>query len=165
MLLKWKLSYFHLLLGTRHVCRKCGENTLRVIRFKVDNGRQFMSQPKSGTYCSKCIESMCIKCAWCEGSIMPGDPITLYGPINRKEFQVPEYAVVYRQEPLRLVGCLRWNCADTGADRAGFWIPPGKVDRVLSPIEEVMTRMQGGEEEPVVITGNISDPRQATHIE
>jgi hypothetical protein len=31
---------------------------------------------------------------------------------------------------------LRWNCAETGADRAGFWVIPGKVQRCLSPIEE-----------------------------
>lgn len=65
---------------------------------------------------------------------MIGDPVTLYTPM-KKDFEIPKHAVVYNKDPLQLVGCLRWDCAECGGDRSGFWNYPGKVERVLSPIE------------------------------
>lgn len=105
-------------------------------------------------YCHRCLERMAIKCAWCGKAIFIGDPITLYTPID-KDFKAPEYAVVHCNNPLQLVGCLRWNCAQTGADRAGFWYPPGKVMRVPSPLEMAM---QSGD---MVIVEDLSNPREA----
>ena len=166
--LGWKISYYcSQIFGRRHTCdgRDCSNRTRRVIRFIPEGSDeyQYVKQPKDEHYCPDCIKSMCIKCAWCSGLIMVGDPVTLYSPRN-KSFVPPEHAAVYNDEPLQLVGCLGWNCADTGADRAGFWVPPGKVDRVASPMEELMSRMNAGEEEPVVITGDLSDPNQAARF-
>ncbi|NTW30199.1 MAG: hypothetical protein HGA33_02895 [Candidatus Moranbacteria bacterium] len=79
---------------------------------------------------------MAIRCAWCGKPIFIGDPVTLYSP--NEGFEIPEYAVRYSEDPLRLVGCLRWDCADSGIDRSGFWMPPGEVMRVMSPIEQVL---------------------------
>ena len=67
-------------------------------------------------YCHKCIEKMAIRCAWCGHSILIGDPITLYSPRN-KDFKIPPYATIFNKEPLQLVGCLRWDCAETTAPR------------------------------------------------
>jgi len=75
----------------------------------------FKAPSKTPAYCPQCWAQAAIKCAWCGGTIVPGDPITLYSPGN--------------------VGCLGWDCADTGADHAGFWVMPGKVQRVMSPLE------------------------------
>jgi len=89
-------------------------------------------------WCPDCVSKMVIQCAWCTAPIFPGDPITLYTPAT-EDFVVPDHAVVYRESPLQLVGCLGWNCADTGGNRAGFWIAgeggKGRVYRVPSPVE------------------------------
>lgn len=101
--------------------------------------------------CHVCFEKMVIRCAWCGGYILPGDPITLYSP--NEKFEIPDYAVKYKND--KLIGCLRMGCACSGGDRAGFWIMPGEVQRVLSPIEEVF--LTGKE----VIVMDIGDIRQA----
>lgn len=109
------------------------------------------------SYCHKCFEKMVIRCAWCGGYILPFDPITLYS--LKKGFKAPEYAVVYKENPRQLVGCLRWDCADTGGvDRAGFWVFPGKVQRAISPIEEAFMT------DKVVIVSDIGDIQQAKLI-
>ncbi len=103
-------------------------------------------------YCHRCLEKMVIRCAWCGKAIFIGDPITLYTPIE--DFKIPDYAVIYNKDPLQLVGCLRWDCAE-GVDRAGFWYPPGKVFRVESPLERAM---RTGD---VVIVSDLSDFNEA----
>lgn len=111
------------------------------------------------------IGKMSIKCAWCAKPILAGLPITLYTP-TEPDFVIPEYAVVYKEEPLQLVGCLRMGCCDTGADRAGFWVPntdePEKreahVHRVLSPLEQVIMQNNRGDDSPMIFSdlSNIS---------
>lgn len=76
---------------------------------------------------------MAIRCAWCGKPIFVGDFITLYSP--SEEFEIPDWAVIYHQEPLQLIGCQRTDCADSGSDYCGCWIPPGKVQRQKSGIE------------------------------
>lgn len=103
---------------------------------------------------------MTIPCAWCGKPIVVGSPITLCSPIKPDYTPPVEGFVTYSEDPLRLVGCLRWDCADSGIYRAGFWVPPGKVDRVLSPLEIAM--MVDG----VVIVSDITDPAEArSHTE
>lgn len=95
-----------------------------------------------------------IPCAWCGKSIWPGDPVTLYTPLN-KNYQPASGVVTYRQEPRLFVGCLRRNCANSGMDRSGFWVPPGQVLRVMSPFEMVIAT------DEVVIIGDLTDPSLA----
>ncbi len=102
---------------------------------------------------------MAIKCAWCGGVIFIGDPITLYSPRD-KDRQMPDYAILHSKEHNSYVGCLRWECAETGADRAGFWYPPGKIMRVPSPLEMAFRQAQNGED-GVIIVGDLSDPKEA----
>lgn len=101
-------------------------------------------------YCHDCLGKMTIRCAWCENLIFIGFPITLYTPKDPNNFEVPKGAHVHSQNPLTLVGCLSRDCADIGADRAGFWHPPGEVYRMLSPLE---IAAQGN----VVITNDLSN--------
>lgn len=91
-------------------------------------------------YCLKCISEMAIKCAWCGNPIFIGDPVTLYTPLEN--FKIPEHAVINNEKPLQLVGCLRWNCADTGADCAGFWLPNndgnGHAHYIMTAYERIL---------------------------
>jgi len=88
-------------------------------------------------YCLKCIGKMSIRCVWCGRTILIGSPITLLTPLE--SFNVPDYAVKYGEGKISAyVGCLGWDCADTGADLAGYWMPPGVVTRVQSPSEIVL---------------------------
>lgn len=81
-------------------------------------------------YCLECIGNMSIKCAWCANPISIGSPITLYTP--KDTFKVPDYAVAYTENGSKaLVGCLGWDCARTGADMCGRWMPPGKVEVIV----------------------------------
>ncbi|MFH0819492.1 MAG: hypothetical protein V1892_00495 [bacterium] len=107
-------------------------------------------------YCHRCLEKMAIQCAWCGKSIFIGYPITLYTPKN-KDFAIPPHAVIFNKDPLQLVGCLRWDCAQSGVDRAGFWLPPGKVYRVPTPLEIVMS----GKKEMLIVS-DLSDIKEAT---
>ena len=71
-------------------------------------------------------------------------------------------AIEYKKEPhIQLVGCLRPGCSDSGMDRAGFWIMPGKVQRALSPVEMVSTL----ENDEVLIINDLHDISKAVLIE
>ena len=63
--------------------------------------------------------------------------MTLYTPLD-PNFKIPKGTVVYSENPLKLVGCQRSTCADTGADYSGVWDVPGVVKRFPSAIERVM---------------------------
>jgi len=110
-----------------------------------DNGRP--------DYCHECLTNMTIRCAWCGNSIRVGDPVTLYMP--RETFVVPPHAVRYDEDTRCLVGCLRWNCGASGIDRMGFWVPPGKVERVPSPYEMLLGEENRGK---TLIISDLSDP-------
>lgn len=97
--------------------------------------RMLLAENGNPDYCHCCIGKMSILCAWCSNPINIGDPITLYGPNPMEEWIPPERAFRYKEDPAIYVGCLRWGCASCAADRAGFWMPPGQVKKVMSPIE------------------------------
>lgn len=148
----------------RYRAVKCGHKTKRTGPMMVFGEQITMQMPinKDGTvdYCLDCLGKMSIHCAWCGEPISIGDPITLYTPRD-KEFEVPEEAVIYTQEPLRLVGCLRWDCAHTGADRGGFWLPgedgQGQVEIVPSIYELAMSGSGGS----VVLVNDLGDMDEA----
>lgn len=125
---------FKIIADCGHKTKKDDNVCVRDKQIKVslriqENGRMI--------FCHKCFEKMIIFCAWCGSPIFIGDPITLYSP--KDDFKIPSHAKIYEGDGvLKLVGCFGWDCAVTGADRAGFWIPPGKVKRVPSPIEIAM---------------------------
>lgn len=108
-------------------------------------------------YCHDCFQKMAIRCAWCGEYILPNEPITLHKP--KKDFEIPEYAVVYKENPKLLVGCLSYGCANTGADRAGFWIVPGKVQLTQSIFQQAFD--SPGE---VFVISDIRDINEATLI-
>ena len=130
----------------KKVVAKCGHETKlkdEVVAFGETTITMIKSH-EDGTvdYCHKCLEKMAIQCAWCGKPIFIGDLITLYSPAGK--FEVPNYAVKYNENPLQFVGCPRSNCADTGADYFGRWLPPGKVSRFSSLIEKSFADMAKG---------------------
>ena len=136
---------------------ECGHMCRWKTRLVID-GEPGLFTRKDCNYCAQCFAKAAIKCAWCGKSIVPGSPITLYLP--KEGASVPGHAVPYKEMSTKdgrhaYVGCLRWECADTGADRAGFWVMPGKVRRVLSVFEQVMLTND------VIIVGDVSDPAEA----
>lgn len=116
-----------------------------------------MGSMPAPTYCGTCLASMAIRCAWCGRAIFIGDPVTLYFQSSGELHILPDRAVVYDQARKTLVGCLGRNCADTGADRAGFWMPdpenPGQGYVELH--ESLYSR---AERDGVVIVEDISKP-------
>lgn len=129
------------LLNGRTYMAKCGHKTKKRDTISVfGNQEEIVMNVKKGgkiEFCHHCFEKMIIKCAWCGEPIFPDNPITLFTP-NDKDFIVSEYAVIYNKDPLALVGCLRVNCADTGADKAGFWVSPGEVKRIPTAFERII---------------------------
>lgn len=123
---------------------RCGHRTKRTGTVSAFGRTITTKMPRnddgSVDYCLDCIRKLAIQCARCDEPIFIGDPITLSTPCD--EFQIPEHAVVYKRDPLQLVGCLGWNCAETGADRAGFWMPgedgKGCVERMLTAYEAIL---------------------------
>ncbi len=122
----------------RKIVAGCGHETLKKdiitafgesceIKIPIINGKT--------DYCHRCIEKMTIKCAWCGKPIFIGMPVTLY--VVKKDFVLPDGAVWFNENQRQPVGCRR--CAEMGpADWMGYWIPPGKVKRMLSPNELVV---------------------------
>lgn len=147
----------------RYKAVKCGHRTKRSGSVSAFGHAITTKMPKnkSGSvdYCLDCIGKMAIRCAWCGDPIFIGEPITLYAP--RGDFQVPDHAVVYSKEPLQLVGCLGWDCAETGADRAGFWLPgengKGRVQRVPTAYEAILD----AKEPSMMIVGDFGDIKEA----
>lgn len=145
--------------GRNYLC-KCGHKAKWKTRLFIGGSQGIYTLHKDTDYCPECFSKAAIKCAWCGKPIMPGDPITLYTP-RKNDFEVPKHAVVWETDPLQLVGCLRWGCAESGADRSGFWEMPGRVQRVASPIEMLLAR--GPEGGPIIIN-DLSDPCEAIPI-
>lgn len=150
----------------RYKATKCGHNTKRrgpVSAFGITiNTKMPKNENGSIDYCLDCIAKMSIRCAWCREPIFIGDPVTLYTP--RQDFQIPEHAVVHSNDPLQLVGCLGSNCAHTGADRAGFWLPgeddKGCVYLVQTPYEAILN----AQEPSMVIIKNLADKKEALNL-
>ena len=145
-------------LGRNYLCG-CGHRTKRKTIMKIDGKEGVFKMPKNREFCHKCFAESAIKCAWCGETILPGEPITLYSPA-KKDFEIPDHAVIYKRVPLQLVGCLKWKCCETGADRMGFWVMPGRVYRVMSPIEMLIAHGNEG----AVIIGDLGDVSKAIPI-
>ena len=137
--------FFSSIFRTKYIANKCGHTTKSKGFMKYGDHTTTMTMPLAENgkpdYCIQCISNMSIRCAWCGGPIAISSPITLYIPND--SFEVPDYAVTYSGgESIALVGCLRWNCADGGFDRAGFWLTgeggKGCVQRVPTVIETLL---------------------------
>lgn len=140
----------------------CGHTTRRKGKIRALGDWVITEMPlnEHGTvnYCLDCLGKMAISCAWCSKAIFVYDAVTLYSP-RKPNFALPNGAVRYSEETGAVVGCLRWECADSGADRAGFWVPgfdgKGIVLRTLSPLEAAF---RSGK--PIVVS-DVTNPHEA----
>lgn len=183
---KYVLSQIGLFLSypfrSDYTANVCGHKTKRsgeILHATGDHSIMTMPLAENGRsdYCLDCIGKMAIPCGWCGKSIHVGDPITLYvagkdaklfpgakaylgtvgdPAVNVETLAAKPWLAGSSAEQVTVVGCLRWECADTGCDRAGFWIPPGTVDRVQTPIEMLLA---SGRPEAAVIVSDLGDRR------
>ena len=159
------LRLFDALNPRRYKAVKCGHTTklAGTIETFGEKVRFKLGQNKNGEvqYCLDCVGKMTIKCAWCGDIIPVGSPITLYTP--KGDFNVPEHAVVYNEDPLQLVGCLGWDCAETGADRAGFWTSGEDGKGTVHRVPTVFEMMLAGDGKSAVLVNDLSDPKEAAN--
>lgn len=157
--------WFRTLLARKHEATRCGHYTRRrgVISFEGESATMTLPVNPTGSvdYCLDCIGKMTIRCAWCGKPIFIGEPVTLYTPTNH-DFKIPEHAVVHKEKPLKLVGCLRWDCADTGCDIAGYWVPGHDGKGCVHPMKNVFEVMLGAEEGSVTTLRRLS-PEEIEH--
>lgn len=158
-------EWFLCLLKLRYKATKCGHYTKQSGSVSAFGQTIHTKMPKnkncSFDYCLDCVSKMATRCAWCGNPIFIGEPITLYTP--NTDFKIPEYAVIYSKDPLRVVGCLSRDCADTGGDVAGFWLPgengKGHIHRVPTIFETMLSQ----EEPSVVVINNTHDINEVTN--
>ena len=102
-------------------------------------------------YCLVCIGNMAIRCGWCGKTIDISDMITLY----LENPDMPEWTRYYGEAGAsgrkRVIGCGRSDCAETGADYCGQWLPPGEVVRFQSVLEKMIEANQNGDDCTVVV--------------
>jgi hypothetical protein len=140
---------------------QCGHKTKMKGELQAFGESGIMTLPKEKTrpeYCLDCIAKMTIRCAWCGKPIFIGDAVTLYSPVD-KNYEFPDYAVFHDKEKMQVVGCLSWGCAYTGGDRAGFWITPGIVNRVMTPWEILMANPK-----KMVIIQDVNNPTEQPFV-
>lgn len=149
------------LLLQRFVIEQCGHKTPIYGYLKAyDTVRGVKLHDNEGAplLCFDCLNKATIPCAWCGQAIFPGDPVTLCSPRDAA-YQPPAGAVTYSENPLRYVGCLHIGCSEGGMDRQGFWVPPKGVQRVLSPIEQLLQSDAG-----CLVIHDLSDPAETVFI-
>lgn len=116
----------------------CGHKTLVVGTIIIEGQKRVFAldgnaQPEC---CLDCFQKSIINCAHCGFPIVPGEPITLYE--MAEDFVPKEGSRKYGDEYNCHIGCMRFDCADTGMDRAGFWEYPGMVRRVQNIYETIL---------------------------
>jgi len=137
-----------------YIANVCGHRTKRKGATVAFGERYVMGMPleKNGRpdHCLECIGKMAIQCGWCGKPIRVGDYVTPYSP----KPNMPEYARYHQDSPKgprTVVGCCRSSCREIPGDEHGQWLPPGKVARCASLIEQLTGAVEAGDECPVII--------------
>ena len=153
---------FYAVFGRNIMC-SCGHKAKRRTVLTINGNSGVFVIGKKREYCPQCFAKASIRCAWCGDTIIPGDAITLYTPLDN-DFKIPSHAIVYKNTPaLQLVGCMGWECAHSGADFAGFWVMPGKVQLAMSPIGMLMANLSKGDSGPIIVN-DVSNPNEAVLV-
>lgn len=128
-----RIKIFFWRITRKKVVADCGHESLAVKVITIHGKKHMFSWKnlKRVKFCFDCFEKAIVYCAWCGEPIFPDDPITLYSPKDLS-YVPKEGSVKYSDNPATYVGCLGTKCADTGADRAGFWECPGQVAKTAT---------------------------------
>ena len=75
---------------------------------------------KSGRplYCVWCINNMSCRCADCKRAIFVGDPVRIFAS---RHVDIEEHVEIFATHPLRLIGCMREDCAPATGLFSGLW--------------------------------------------
>ena len=143
---------------------KCGHTGPLVQEVTIFGQKEKSSlKPDQFEWCHECLAKMAIMCAWCSEPILIGELIVFHSHSTSrvdKVFLDANHFVQHPQDPSQFVCCMRMGCAvDARCD--GIWMPPGKVMRVLSPIEEAMGQVERGEPSSPIVVSDLCDPREA----
>lgn len=160
---KWKDVWFKLVcwlyghFGKDITCM-CGHIAKRKTYLPINEKSGVYTLSRDANYCPTCFARAAIVCASCGKTILPGEPIMLVMPAeDRTALPKTTKLLTLESGEKANVLCLRTGCGEP-ALRNGFWEMPGRVRRVVSPIEQAAMTKE------IVIVGNISDPREALSI-
>jgi len=160
------------LFSKRYVAGICKHETKGAGEISAFDETQLIKMPLNDggvpDFCLDCISKMAIQCAWCGEPITIGSPIALYTPSDLASVKLDLKIHQHNDDPNQFVGCLRWDCAECGGDRAGFWYPDtalpftcprGRVHRVASPIEMMLQSSMDGGGRGAVVVVDLNDPK------
>jgi hypothetical protein len=105
---------------------QCGHTFTKQSVIKIGLHLVHYTLPKNGVQplcCPECLKTSAIHCAGCNGIIVPGDGVCLYG--GMMPGQVPKNAHVFDDNPIQLVYCAR--CADSEDHIIGTWMPGKRI--------------------------------------
>lgn len=163
----WVWRWIQIGCSWRYTATHSGNRCRRRGFLRAAGEKRFCTLPLvNGTipYTHRDIEQMTILCAWCAQPIFVGDLVTLYSP-GEPDYLAPEGTVIYSLSPLRMIGCTRCDCVDTGADYAGQWVPDdekvgkGRVGLMPSPYLAL-----GGPGQRLRTLGAANDERTLTPV-
>ena len=124
-----KLRYWEKILSV-HTSRfypaaKCGHVSKQIDNINLEDGQHTLTLEvtrEKVAYCHKCLEQTAVVCALCRKPILLGQPVAVFTPKFRN-FIAPKGALVFREHPLQLVGCIRKTCFHPEIDSSyGYYL-------------------------------------------
>ncbi|MBI1974759.1 MAG: hypothetical protein HYS57_00175 [Parcubacteria group bacterium] len=142
----------------RYTAKICGHQAKRVGVVRAFGCKRVITIRGEPEYCYACPQQAAIQCAFCGKAIFPTEePITLTIHDTLDRFKQIRGIKVLREKPFHVVGCMRITCSDSAADRAGFWVMPGRVE--AANIYDAAVSLRDGEGISVNDVGSISEAR------
>ncbi len=163
-ILNWYCKFLDLwfaVLGRNHLCG-CGHDARLKTLIKREDVEGLYTLDRDRECCPECFISASARCAWCGCLVVPGSPVAIYA-WQEERGEPPPHAVFYdnsrndKTTQRYVLVCLRSGCG-WPEDRQGFWVLPGRIERVLSPLEECLYQ------DDLVICNDLSDPRRAIRV-
>ena len=149
------LAWLKNLFARTYIANVCNHPTKREGKTESFGECYAIVMPLAGNgrpdYCLECIGKMAIKCGWCGQLIHIGDFVTPYLPRPN----MPDYTRYHQDGPglaRTVIGCCRASCREFPGDEHGQWLPPGKIQRSPSVIEQLAVAVESGDECCVAFT-------------
>lgn len=108
----------------------CGHLTRRMDVLRAFGDRTVVSINGHPEYCHRCLEQAAIQCVFCGKAIFPTEtPVTITLHDSLERFKNIHGIKILQKSPFLIIGCMRATCSDSAANRAGFWVMPGQVEK------------------------------------